>query len=194
MKHLYLVIALVLFMSACKKNKEAEIYNENNTNVVNGIVFDIYEKPINGIYKTYYTNGNVKMEMSAKNGIPDGEGQFYDENGNLQYSGTFEQGKINGKFYQYYEDGNVHNELNYINGIQSGAQILYDAKGQISAEVLYDKNKAISGYVLIEGEKIELDADELKSLSTVFEDEQEKISNPLTKEDAEKKENELPSD
>lgn len=159
-----LAVAL-LILPACEKSDDEEIYNENNTNVINGVVYDIDEKPINGIYKTYYSNGSIKMEMRAKNGLPDGEGKFFDENGNIQFSGTFENGKINGKFYQYYEDGTVHNELNYNNGIQTGAQILYDNNGLISAEVMYQDNRALAGYVIIDGEKIALETEELKDLS-----------------------------
>ena len=128
------------------------------------------------------------MEMSAKNGLPNGEGRFYDENGNLQFSGTFENGKINGKFYQYYEDGNIHNELSYVNGVQSGAQILYDNNSQKSAEVIFENNRAISGFVIIEGEQILLENEELTELSqTTFSDITEKLPK-ISKEEAENKE------
>ena len=80
----YGLFVTVLFMLGCKEAEKNEVYNENNTNVINGVVYDIEDKPINGIYKTYYGNGSVKMEMSAQNGLPEGEGRFYDENGNLQ--------------------------------------------------------------------------------------------------------------
>lgn len=172
----YGLIFATLLLGACKKSTTDEIYNENNTSVINGIVFDIEEKPINGIYKTYYGNGSVKMEMAAKNGLPNGEGRFYDENGNLQFSGTFENGKINGKFYQYYEDGNIHNELNFAQGVQVGEQILYDNNGQKSAEVIYENNRAVSGYVIIESEQILLDEEDLSDLSqSAFSDVVEKI-------------------
>ena len=161
----YGLAVVLLILPACEKSDDEEIYNENNTNVINGVVYDIDEKPINGIYKTYYSNGSIKMEMKAKNGLPNGDGKFFDENGNIQFSGTFENGKINGKFYQYYEDGTVHNELNYSNGIQTGAQILYDNNGLISAEVMYQDNRALAGYVIIDGEKIALETEELKDLS-----------------------------
>jgi antitoxin component YwqK of YwqJK toxin-antitoxin module len=164
MKYLYVAL-LCVFLAGCGKTDEPEIYNENNTNVINGIVYDIYEKPINGIYKTYYGNGSIKMEMAAQGGLPEGEGKFYDENGSLQYDATFVDGKLNGKFYHYYEDGNIHNELNYVNGQQSGVQILYDDKGQKAAEVYYENNRAVKGYVFIDGKKIELNESELKRLS-----------------------------
>ncbi len=183
MKNILLFILTICFITGCEKSTDIEVYNENNTSVSNGIVYDIDEKPINGIYRTYYNNGSVKMEMSAQNGVPNGEGKFYDENGNLQYSGTFNQGKITGKFYHYYDDGNIHNELNYDNGIQTGPQLLYDDKGQIQAEVIYKDGKAFSGYVIINGEKTDLDADSLTDLS-VSENLEEDINKfPNTPED-----------
>ncbi|MBR3501477.1 MAG: hypothetical protein IKO06_01065 [Alphaproteobacteria bacterium] len=164
MKYLY-VLLMISMLACCGKDKEEEVYNENNTNVVNGVVYDIYDKPINGIYKAYHGNGSVRMEMNARKGLPDGDGRFYDENGNLAYSITFKNGKLNGKFYHYYEDGNIHNELNYVDGEQSGTQILYDEKGQQVVDLFYENNKAVKGYVFVDGEKIEFDEDELKELS-----------------------------
>ena len=161
----YGLFVTVLFMLGCKEAEKNEVYNENNTNVINGVVYDIEDKPINGIYKTYYGNGSVKMEMTAQNGLPEGEGRFYDENGNLQFSGSFKNGKINGKFYQYYEDGNIHNELNYINGEQTGIQILYDDNAQKAAEVIFENNRAVSGYVIIENKQIPLEEEDLTDLS-----------------------------
>ena len=92
MKIRILGIALAGFLSACGESGTDEIYNENNTNVVEGIVYDINEKPINGTYKIYYPNGNVKMEVKSKNGKPDGLGRFYDEDGNIVFEGNFKNG------------------------------------------------------------------------------------------------------
>ena len=161
----YGVAFITLLVSACERTDNEEIYNENNTNVIGGVVYDTEENPINGIYKTYYSTGAVKMEISARNGLPEGEGKFYDENGNIQFSGTFANGKINGKFYQYYEDGTIHNELNYINGVRNENQILYDNNGQVSAEIVYENGKAVSGYVIIDNKKIALEDEDLKDLS-----------------------------
>ena len=69
MKIRILGIIAIGLLCACGESDKDEIYNENNTNVVDGIVYDINEKPINGIYKIYYPNGNVKMEVRSKSGI-----------------------------------------------------------------------------------------------------------------------------
>ena len=69
MKIRILVTVCTALLSACGESDRDEIYNENNTNVVNGVVYDINEKPINGIYKIYYANGKVKTESLKVSGV-----------------------------------------------------------------------------------------------------------------------------
>ena len=124
MKFRILSLALIGLLSACGESDSDEIYNENNTNVVDGVVYDINEKPINGIYKTYYPNGNVKMEVRSKSGKPEGEGRFYNEDGSLLFSGTFKNGLMNGKMLNFYPDGSIREENYYVDGIKDGIKRL----------------------------------------------------------------------
>jgi len=163
----------VLLLTACGESEKVEIYNENNTVVKNGIVYDINEKPINGIYKVYYPNGNVKMEVKSRNGQPDGEGRFYAEEGWLLFQGTFKNGLIEGKMLNFYEDGSVHNELNYKDGVQDGISKTYDENGELSIEAEYQNGKAVNGVFYLLDSKIDLSADDLQKLSA-----QEPLSRP----------------
>ena len=159
---IYLVGALSLvLLVACNEADRAEIYNENNTTVINGVVYNINEKPINGLYRTYYANGNPRMEVFSQNGLPNGVGKFYAEDGYLSYQGTFKNGVFDGMFYQYYPEGNVHNEMNYKDGIIDGSQKVYDKEGSLTAEIVYKDDKPISGYVILRNQKVELSQDEL---------------------------------
>ena len=164
MKRLILPVMLAVFLGACGDSSDVEIYNENNTTVVNGVVYNIDEKPINGVYKTYYSNGNVRMEIESKNGKPNGEGKFYNENGSLNYSAHFIDGVLDGVMLNYYPDGRVHNELHYVGGKMEGEQKTFDEKGTLTVEAVFEKGKAVSGYTVIEDKKVELTADELASL------------------------------
>ena len=164
MKILPLLIGCVLLVSSCDENGKDEIYNENNTSVSGGIVYNIEEKPIDGIYKVYYPDGEVKMEVQSKNGKPNGEGKFYTEDGMLSFQGNFADGKPDGVFYNYYPDGQIHNEMNYKNGIKDGSQKVYDEKGNLIAEVVFENGEPISGYTIIKDEKTALQADELTEL------------------------------
>lgn len=164
MKFKICALCLVLFCTACDDATNVLIYNENNTSVVNGVVYDMQDKPINGIYKIYYPNGGVRMEVESKNGLPDGEGKFYDEDGTLQNKATFKGGRIDGTLYNFYPDGQIHNELNFADGIQNGLQKTYDENGEPVAEVVFQDGKPVEGYTINKGEKTALTAEELKQL------------------------------
>lgn len=154
---------LALMCAACEKADQIdEIYNENNTNVIEGIVYDIDEHPINGMYKIYYPDGKVRMEVESKNGKPHGVGKTYDEDGNLQYKATFNDGVLDGEVYQYYPNGNIHNEMNYVNGVPQGLQKTYDENKKQIVEVSYDQGVAVSGVVFIDGSRVDLSEAELQ--------------------------------
>jgi len=48
---------------------------------------------INGIFKSYYENGQLKYECNYINGILEGIYKEYHENGQLKYACTFVNGK-----------------------------------------------------------------------------------------------------
>lgn len=155
---LFLVLTLIL---SCEEAGKEEIYNENNTIVKDGIVYNIEERPINGIYKIYYPDGTVKMEIESYNGLPNGVGKFFTAAGNLQYEAEFSNGVLNGVLRNYYPDGQIHNEQMYQNGILHGAQKVYDIDGNQISEIVYDKGVAVNGHMFIKDEKIEFTVDEL---------------------------------
>ena len=165
MRFAVLLMLAVGFISACKEQPKNEIYNENNTTVIDGVVYDIDEHPISGLYKTYYSNGNVKMEVYSKNGKPNGLGKFYSKEGYLTYEGTFNDGVPVGTMYQYYRNGKVHNEMNYANGVWHGVQQTFDKDGELSAEVIYEKGVPISGFVIIDGQTAEFTPEELAKIA-----------------------------
>ena len=165
MKIGYITAITALILTSCDESDHSEIYNENNTSVINGIVYNINEKPINGLYRTYYTNGNPKMEVSSRNGLPNGIGKFYNEDGSLLYQGLFKNGKLDGMLYQYYPEGSIHNEMNYSKGIYEGSQKIYDIEGNQTAEIIYNAGKPVSGFVILNEDKIELTKDELEALN-----------------------------
>ena len=161
----WLTVCCLLVLSSCNDSNKTEIYNENNTSVVDGVVYNIDEKPINGLYKTYFPNGNVKMEVYSQNGKPNGNGKFYNERGKLMYEGVFADGKPVGTMYQYYGNGKVHNEMHYTDGLYDGAQYTYNKDGELQMEIIFNKGIAVSGYVLVNGKENEFTAEELEKFS-----------------------------
>ena len=164
MKSGLFALLFLLMVTACGESEKNTVYNENNTSVVNGVVYDMREKPINGLYKIYYPNGVIRMEIESKNGLPNGAGKFYGEDGILVNSATFKDGVIDGILYNYFPDGQVHNEITYVNGVLEGVQKTYDENGELIVEVTYENNKAVKGYTVVSGENIEFTDEELKQL------------------------------
>lgn len=164
MKNFPLFAICLFLLVACDESGKDEVYNENNTNVSGGVVYNIDEEPINGIYKVYYPDGNVKMEMQSKGGKPDGVGKFYTPEGNLSLQGNFVDGQPDGVFYNYYPSGQVHNEINYAKGVKNGIQKIYDKEGSLQAEVIFENGEPTSGYALINGEKTDFSAEELAEM------------------------------
>jgi len=160
-----IAVYLVLMLNACKDYDKKEIYNENNTSVIDGVVYNIDEKPINGLYKTYFPNGNIKMQVYSQNGKPNGIGKFYNERGKLVYEGSFIDGQPDGTMYQYYQNGKVHNEMHYSSGKLDGIQHIYNKKGDLIVEIVFNNNKAVSGYAIINGEESEFSAEELEKFN-----------------------------
>jgi len=161
MKIIFLSVMAVSILTACDKTEKNEIYNENNTNVINGVVYNINEKPINGVYKTYDEHGNVRMKITSKDGKPHGIGYFYRENGSLQYEAEFTNGVLDGRLNQYYVNGAIHNEMHYTNGVYDGIQKTFDTDGNQTAEIIYKQGSPISGYVIFNNEKIDLTEEEI---------------------------------
>ena len=158
------VFIFTLLVCSCGKSDRHEIYNENNTTTKNGVVYNISDQPINGLYKTYYEDGNVKMEVESLHGMPHGQGRFYDKDGKLQYFTVFHKGKLNGVLFHYYPDGSVHNEMNFINGIKNGSQKTYNEEGDLVVEIIYEEGKISAGYIYKEDEKKELTPEELSQI------------------------------
>lgn len=164
-------LALIIFwcvliaIGSCKKNDRNEIYNENNTSVADGVVYDMDERPINGLYKTYFPNGNVKMAVYSRNGKPNGAGKFYNERGKLVYEGTFENGLPVGTLYQYYMNGNVHNEMHYTGGKLDGVQHIYDKNGDMTVEIMFNDGRAVSGFAMVNGQPNDFTAEELEKFN-----------------------------
>lgn len=165
MKQLLAILGLLIFFTACTESEKNEIYNENNTTVIDGVVYDTNEKPICGLYRTYYSDGTIKMEVYSRDGKPHGEGKFYSENGSLQYKGIFNKGTLNGTLYSYFDDGQIKDEMNFKNGLKDGIQKIYNKDGNIETEITFENGKCITGYKLLNEQKIELSSDILNGLS-----------------------------
>lgn len=164
MKNFSTILFILCLLCGCGESDKDEIYNENNTTVVHGVVYNVEEKPINGLYKVYYPNGNVRMQIESKHGLPDGEGRFFSEDGRVLYNAFFKGGQLHGTLQNFYDDGNIHNELNYKEGKLDGTQRTFAQDGELAVQIVFENGKAKSGFVVIDDETVQLTSKELKEL------------------------------
>jgi len=110
-----------------------------------GIIIDImrmYKK--NGEGKEYYKDGKLKYEGNFLDDEYDGEGKFYDENGEI-YIGQFKNGKKNGNFCvikdnELIKEGEFKND-EFINKEKSDNQENFDNNSSNNSENINDKQE-----------------------------------------------------
>ncbi len=100
-------------------------------------------KAQDGIFKTYYSNGNIKAELSYVRDVLDGTSYWFYLNGNLQTEKTFSNGKLNGWIKYYYDTGLLKEELFIVEGIKDGAQKFYYANGGLKKIINFDMGRMI---------------------------------------------------
>ncbi len=88
------------------------------------------EYKIDGISKSYYENGVVKMIQTYANGIKHGPEIVYYPSGNMEYKGQYDSSKMDGVWY-WYSDTSKSVEFdilaNYLNGKYFGSQVEIDS-------------------------------------------------------------------
>jgi len=88
-----------------------------------------------GIWKTYYVNGNLKSEISYKDGEKYGFAKIYYENGKLAEEGMWLKDKWVGKYKSYYSNGKLSYLWNYNDyGKRSGYQLYFYENGNIKID------------------------------------------------------------
>lgn len=63
-----------------------------------------------GLFTSYYTNGNISSTGLYDNGLETGHWTDYHENGNIAAEGEYANGKESGKWLYYDENGNFEEE------------------------------------------------------------------------------------
>jgi antitoxin component YwqK of YwqJK toxin-antitoxin module len=104
-----------------------------------------------GLWITYYANGNKRSEGSFKAGIKHGEWILYHQNGNKQSEATFVNGLYTGYYVSYHENGRKFREGNYnqyqgnsADGRKEGVWYQYEADGKtVNAQITYKRGRVI---------------------------------------------------
>lgn len=85
-------------------------------------------------WKEFYPNGNIKREVSFKNGVQHGLGSSYLPDGKLLMRGNLINGLQDGVWKKFYPNGNVEIKLTFENGNREGLKEVFDETGKIKSK------------------------------------------------------------
>ncbi|MCK9611354.1 MAG: DUF3352 domain-containing protein [Bacteroidales bacterium] len=92
-----------------------------------------------GLWRTYFEDGQIKSTVSYKDGMANGIAFFYfdDDKQTTRVEATFVDDEITGKYREFYENGNRKALLNFEKGIPEGDAEFYYDSGVIKIEGQY---------------------------------------------------------
>ena len=82
-------------------------------------------------------NGNIVLETTYKNGLPNGLETAYYPDGNKRSESMMKDGKYNGKVIHYYPNGKIESSETYKNDFKYGYAVYYYENGQKKKEGMY---------------------------------------------------------
>lgn len=94
-----------------------------------------YDNGLEKIYKTFYLNGNPKLDILVANGKIAGELKSYYSNGNLRFTKEYVDGKINGTEKQFYRNGSAKYSIKNVEDLLNGQYNEYFDNGKLSYSV-----------------------------------------------------------
>lgn len=87
---------------------------------------------LQGPWKEYYPNGQIKSDGEYVNSKRIGDWTFYHSNSKIEQKGKYDKkGKAQGPWKWYYETGNILREENYRNDLQDGTMTEYSDSGKV---------------------------------------------------------------
>lgn len=129
-----------------KKRKDTDSYSSDSFTAYEFLLIKkngIYD-PDNGDKVSYYNDGVSKeIEYTLKNGKYEGVFKSYFKNGNIEFNGQYLNDKKTGFWQQYNENGDLVYEYNMLNGKLEGLAKVYE-DGKISEEK-YFSNDVLNG-------------------------------------------------
>jgi len=102
-------------------------------------------KPVTGVVRDRYEDGQLKFEYNYKDGKKDGLHRGWYEDGQLKFEDNYKDGKKDGLCRVWYENGQLRLEWNYKDGKEDGLHRLWYEDGQLfewnykNGELIIDK-------------------------------------------------------
>lgn len=133
----YNVIALLVcaaLLSACDNGE----YDYKDLNCSKGMVCQTKSgKPVTGMVKTYYPDGELKRTITYVKGLREGMMTDYYKNGVIKAEVMYHNNLVDGSAKAYYENGVLAGDCNYTCEKLDGSCALYNEDGSLDAEETY---------------------------------------------------------
>lgn len=94
---------------------------------------------VNGQYKEYYSDGNLKIETSFSKNAVDGQWKSFYKSGVKEWEVSYSEGKRIGPYVKYAENGSILLKGQNVDGKQSGEEIRYLDSGVLLSNGTYEK-------------------------------------------------------
>ena len=107
-----------------KREGKWEYYHQQSDSIM---MTEVYKNDtLNGMQKTYFTNGNLAEETNYVNGEKDGSSKIYSENGKVTKKLNYKNGELHGSAIYYTPTGELLIEGNYSEGRKTGKWKYYE--------------------------------------------------------------------
>ncbi len=140
------VVEFVSFFPEGMKETEGELVNGKRDGVWktyyrNGNVDEettYQDGKLNGPVKSYYKNGNLFAEYTLRDDAFDGFYKSYQKNGNVYSMGWYQVDQFQGDWFIYSADGKLSHRGYYLNDKPYGYQVYYHPDGKLHYEEKYE--------------------------------------------------------
>lgn len=134
MPFLPVFVAFLIGLSSCETaEKEPEL------------VTDASGRPIAGISKNYYDDGQIRNEVPVKDGMRHGVAREYYESGQLAAAIEYQANLKNGWSKWYYQDGILYQEAQFVANQKEGIEKKYYNTGELMAVLKWKGGKPVPG-------------------------------------------------
>jgi antitoxin component YwqK of YwqJK toxin-antitoxin module len=127
MKKLFAIALLGLSLTASAQKIREE----------DGVYYDSLNKPYSGIYIERYPEGNIRIEMTLKDGIKDGIIYLFFDNNKVHEIRSYRTGNMHGTWITFNAKGKKVGEANYSNNLKNGKWYIWDDNGVLRYDMTY---------------------------------------------------------
>lgn len=124
--------------------KRKNFFKSNNNLQLEGETLLAYPLLFTGSAKWYHENGELQTTRPYIEGKPHGTSLTYFANGEKMIICNYANGKLDGKYTEYYNNGKLKEVVNYVGGNAEGLAVAYAENGNIISEFNY-KNGNLEG-------------------------------------------------